>query len=90
LIATPVMADLPSRLVVLQVRIDSTLDRAVSFSPDDVSFVLPSGQRAVVFDRGRAMELLRRTTLGDADLSYAQRSYDYPPGGSTTSAARSA
>lgn len=87
LIATPVMADLPSRLVVLQVRIDSTLDRAVSFSPDDISFVLASGQRGVVFDRGRAMELLRRTTLGDADLSYAQRSYNYPPGGFDQSAA---
>jgi hypothetical protein len=87
LIATPVTADLPSRLLVVQMRIDTSLDRALSFSADDVSFILPSGQRAVVFDRGRAMELLRRTTLGDVDLSYVQRNYDHPPGGLDASAA---
>lgn len=81
LIATPFTADLPSRLLVLQVRIDSSVDRALSFSPSDVSFILPNGQRAVVFDRGRAMALLHRMTLGDADLSYVQRDDNHPPGG---------
>lgn len=81
LVADPLLVDSPSRLLVLQVRVGTILDRPLSVTPDDVALVLPNGQRARVFDRGRAMELVRRTTLADPDLAYLQRPESYVPGG---------
>ena len=86
LIVTPMLIDAPSRLLVLQVRFASSADRAMSLSPEDAVLILPSGERGRVFDRGRALELLRRTTLADADLGYMQRPDSYRPGGLDPSA----
>ena len=80
LVANPALADLPSRLLVVQLRLGGSQSGALSVSPDDVQLVLANGEPGRVFDRGRAVELLRRTTLAEGDLSYLQRGA-YPPGG---------
>ena len=80
LVTTPILADAPSRLLVLQVRVNSGDDRALTLSADDLAIILPTGEQRRVFDRGRALELLRRTTLAEADLSYT-RHEGYLPGG---------
>jgi hypothetical protein len=81
LIANPMLIDAPSRLLVLHVRFSTNLDRAMSFTPEDTALALVGGERARVFDRGRAMELVRRTTLANADLGYVQNRHSYQPGG---------
>lgn len=81
LIADPALADLPSRLLVLQVRLSASGGAALSVAPDDVALTLPNGAPARVFDRARAVELLRRTMLADANRSYLQRTGNHPPGG---------
>jgi hypothetical protein len=86
LVANPLLLDAPSRLLVLQVRVGTTLDRPLSVAPDDVVLVLPNGQRGRIFDRGRALELLHRTMLAEADLSYLKRPEGYLPGGLDESA----
>jgi hypothetical protein len=86
LIAMPALADAPSRLLVVQVRLRSTIDGALSIGPDDLALSLPNGVPARVFDRPRAVEILRRTMLADGDVSYLQRGGDHPPGGLDTSA----
>jgi hypothetical protein len=80
LIVTPLLADAPSRLLVVQVRINSGDDRALTLASEDISVVLPTGEVRPAFDRGRALELLRRTSLAEADLSYL-RNGAYVPGG---------
>lgn len=81
LVVSPTAVDSPSRLLVIQVELSTTDDRALSVTLDDLALVLPTGERRSVFDRGRAMELVRRATLADADLSYLLRSDGHPPGG---------
>ena len=76
---SPALADLPSRLLVVQLRLSGSQVGVLSLTGDDVQLVLPNGEPGRVFDRGRALELLRRTTLADGDLSYVQRGG--PPGG---------
>jgi hypothetical protein len=80
LVTNPVLADAPARLLVIQVRLSSTDDRALSLTPEDLAVVLPTGEPRRVFDRGRALELLRRTTLAEGDLSYVQRDGYVPSG----------
>jgi hypothetical protein len=80
LVTSPELADSPSRLFVIQVRLVAT-DAALSVSLDDMTLVLPNGQHGRTFDRARALELLRRTTLVDADLSYLLHNGDHVPGG---------
>jgi hypothetical protein len=86
LVANPLLLDAPSRLLVLQLRVGTVLDRPLSVTPDDVALVLANGQRGRVFDRGRAMELIRRTMLAEADLAYLQRHEGYVSGGLDESA----
>ncbi len=81
LVTSPALADAPSRLLVIQVRLSSAGGGALSVTPENVALVLPNGERGRVFDRGRAMELVRRSTLADADLSYLRRDGDHLPGG---------
>jgi hypothetical protein len=80
LVTSPAVADSPSRLFVIQVRL-ATSDAALSVTPDDLTLVLPNGQPGRIFDRARSLELLRRTTLADADLSYLLRDGGHAPGG---------
>jgi len=80
LVTSPALADSPSRLFVIQVRL-ATSDLALSVTPDDLTLVLPNGQSGRIFDRARSLELLRRTTLADADLSYLLRNGGHAPGG---------
>jgi hypothetical protein len=84
LIVSPGLADLPSRLLVLQVRMTTTGDAALSVAPDDLTLTLPGGRPARIFDRARAMELVRRTTLGDASLSSLSGNGAANPGGIAT------
>lgn len=86
LVANPLLLDAPSRLLVLQVRVGTILDRPLSVTPDDIVLVLANGQRGRVFDRGRALELLHRTTLAEADLAYLQHPESYVSGGLPDSA----
>lgn len=81
LVLAPGLADLPSRLLVLQVRVASSGDAALTIDPQDISFTLPNGASGRVFDRPRAVEVLHRTLLADADWSYLQSAGDHPPGG---------
>ena len=85
LVTSPLLVDAPSRLLVIQVRLSSTDDRALSLTPEDLAVVLPTGEPRRVFDRGRALELLRRTMLAQGDLSYA-RGDSYLPSGLDDSA----
>lgn len=78
LVTSEALIDSPSRLVVFQVRLDS--DTTYAFDPRDLTVTMPDGAQAKVFDRARAMELLRRTTIADADFSYLQRD-GHAPGG---------
>jgi hypothetical protein len=81
LVADPALLDAPSRLLVLHVRLETTDERPSTVWPENSLLTLPGGQHGRVFDRGRAMELLRRTTLADANLAYLQRVEGYQPGG---------
>lgn len=80
LVTSPVLVDSPSRLVVIQVRLSTGDDGAFHFAPDGLVLTLPDGGRARVFDRERALILLRRTSLAEANLAYLQRP-DHQPGG---------
>lgn len=80
LVASPGLLDLPSRLVVLQVRIEGTGDASYAFSPGDLTIVLPDGQRARIFDPARVNELMERTMVAEADMSYLLRP-NHVPGG---------
>lgn len=80
LVANPLYIDTPSRLLVLQVRLESPDGTAYTFTPRELAVVLPDGSRARIFDRPRAFELLRRTIIAEADFAYLQRP-DHPPGG---------
>jgi hypothetical protein len=72
--------DTPSRLLVLQLRLEGGGDSGYAFSTQDLAIVFADGSRARVFDRARAFELLRRTIIAEADLSYLRRR-PYVPGG---------
>ncbi len=78
---SPGGADAPSRLLVLQVRLATSDDTALSVAPEDIALTLPNGEPGRVFDQARAVEVLHRTILADADLSYLQRGSAHPPGG---------
>ena len=78
---SPVLADSASRLLVISVRISSAEDSAFRVVPDYVTLRLPDGQAARVFDRPRAVEIVTRATLANADFSYLQRSDSDLPGG---------
>lgn len=80
LVTTPVLIDSPSRLLVIQVRLSTADDGAFHFAPDGLVLTLPDGGRARVFDRSRALILLQRTSLAEANLSYLQQP-DHQPGG---------
>jgi hypothetical protein len=81
LIVSPGLADSPSRLLVLQVRMTTSGDAALMVTPADLALTLPGGQPARIFDRARAIELLHRTTLGAADFSYLSANGAHQPGG---------
>jgi hypothetical protein len=80
LVAAPALLDAPSRLVVVQLRMEATGDQRYTVSAGDVTIALPDGTHARIFDRARAGELLRRAILADADMAYRQRP-DHVPGG---------
>ena len=80
LVVSDVLADVPSRLIAVYVRVYAKDDTQVNVSANDISLTLLSGEPGRVFDDPRAVELLHRTTLGDADLSYLQQ-YSHTPGG---------
>ena len=78
---SPGGADAPSRLLVLQVRLATSDDSALSVAPEDIVLTLPNGEPGRVFDQARAVEVLHRAILADADLSYLQSGSAHPPGG---------
>jgi hypothetical protein len=73
LVTSPALLDAPSRLQVVQLRIVSTGDHSYTVAPGDLTVALPDGTHARIFDRARADELLRRTLLAEADMSYLLR-----------------
>ncbi|MDX2168806.1 MAG: hypothetical protein SF182_17165 [Deltaproteobacteria bacterium] len=79
LATSEVLVDSPSRLVVFQVRLEGG-DSSYAFTPRDLTIALPDGTQAVIFDQARAVELLRRTTIANADFSYLQRDGHVPGG----------
>jgi hypothetical protein len=81
LILSPHLADAPSRLLVLHARLEALNDETLRLSPGDVTLRLPDGSPGKVFDPPRAIELLRRTDIGAADLSYVGREAGFRPGG---------
>lgn len=74
------LLDVPSRLLVLQVRVESTGQDSFTARLQDLGIVLADGTPARVFDTARARVLLRRTLLGEADLAYTAQP-DHLPGG---------
>ncbi len=80
LITAEMLADMPSRLIVLYVRMRSNDDESASVRLDDLKLLLPSGEEGRVFDRPRAAELVRRTTLADVSFSYLQDPQHLPGG----------
>jgi hypothetical protein len=74
------LIDIPSRLLVLQVRLEGSGTASYMFNAQDLIIALPDGTHARVFDRARAQELLRRTLIAEADFVYQQRA-GYEPGG---------
>jgi hypothetical protein len=81
LIVDPILADIPSRLLVLRARIETLGDDTLAFRPSGMNLRLPDGKRARVFDRARAEALLARATLGLIDLTYVQAGRRHVPGG---------
>lgn len=78
----PVLADAPSRLVVLYARIENQGDSRLRFSPNNVDIQLPNGDSARVLDYPRAVAVLERTDIGVWSTDYARdNSRRYPPGG---------
>jgi hypothetical protein len=80
LVTNRVVIDSPSRLLVIQLRLAADDAATYEFTTDDLVLHLPNGGEARVFDRARAVQLLRRTTLAEADLRYLQQP-DHAPGG---------
>lgn len=80
LVTSEYLLDVPSRLVVLQVRLESTGTDSFTARAQDLAIVLPDGTQARVFDAERARILLRRTLIAEADLNYLQRP-DHQAGG---------
>lgn len=87
LVASPGLLDLPSRLLVMQVRIEGTGDASYTFSPGDLTIALPDGTRARIFDPARVNELMQRTVFAEADMSYLLRPGHIPGGVGTFSSA---
>jgi hypothetical protein len=81
LAASPSQADYPSRLLVLNIRLGTTLEGALNVGPENIALLLPNGEQGRVFDRARAIELLHRGTLADVSLAYVKQDGGYPPGG---------
>jgi hypothetical protein len=86
LVTSPAVLDSPSRLLVVQLRIVSTGEHSYTVAPGDLTVALPDGTHARIFDRARADELLRRTLLAEADMSYLLRPGHVPGGVGTFSA----
>ncbi len=80
LVTSQGMLDAPSRILVVQVRIESTGQASYVFAPDDLTIALPDGTHARIFDHARADKLLRRTLIAEADMNYLLRP-DHLPGG---------
>jgi len=80
LVSSPVMVDAPSRLLVVSLRLEGTGDASYAYTASDLHIVLPDGSRARVFDHPRALELLRRAIISEADMSYLLRP-GHQPGG---------
>ena len=80
LVTSWTQVDAPSRLLVIQVQLWTTEDRALSLRPENLVLVLPTGQERRAFDHVRALELVRRTTVANGDLSYLYGA-GYAPGG---------
>jgi hypothetical protein len=80
LVASPGLLDLPSRLLVVQLRIEGTGDASYTFSPGDLTVALPDGTRARLFDPARVDEVLQRTLIAEADMSYLMRPGHLPGG----------
>ncbi|MGD9762877.1 MAG: hypothetical protein AB7V27_04095 [Candidatus Binatia bacterium] len=73
LVANPALLDVPSRLLVMRVVLQGTGQSYFGFGLQDFKVAFPDGTTARVFDQPRALELLRRTMIADADMSYLAR-----------------
>ncbi len=80
LVSSPVLIDSPSRLLVVSLRLEATGDPSYAYTASDLHIVLPDGSRARIFDHPRALELLRRAIITEADMSYLLRP-GHQPGG---------
>jgi hypothetical protein len=65
LVVGPRWADAPSRLLVVYARLQNAGDQSILFRPEEMRLQLTDGGSGRVFDRARAVELLRRTNFGD-------------------------
>lgn len=81
LAAGPWLADFPSRLLVLNIKVATNTEGVLTIAPEDFTLQLPNGQQGRVFDRARAVESLHRGTLADANLAYLAQSGSHPYGG---------
>jgi len=87
-IVAPSLADRPSRVLVVRVRIDSFESGTLLFNPARVTLTLPGDIRARVLDRQRAAALLDRTQPGAGHLSYLHRPRSRRPRGGLTRSER--
>lgn len=74
------LADVPSRLLVLYARIETTGNDALYLDPARLRLILPDGRRARVLDPPRAAALLRSTKLARWDLGYTTKPRHTPGG----------
>ena len=71
LVIPPNRANLPSRLVVLLVRVDNVDDQQREIRPERILLELPDGSRRFALDHPRALELLRRSILAPPEVADA-------------------
>jgi len=80
LVSSPMLVDAPSRLLVVSLRLEGTGDASYAVTAGDLHVLMPDGTSARVFDRPRALELLRRAIIAEADMSYLLRPGHHPGG----------
>lgn len=81
LVVPPNRTDLPTRLVVLFVRVDNIHHLPVTIGPERIRLELPDGSRRHALDAPRAVAILQRTVLAVPEIDGLDRGGDMPDGG---------